>query len=303
MDLLVRSSVLAGSALLTALLAACPTAASTGPGGSGTAVDGGTNGPDHGTCAEPIPRVLTAQPGLQQGFVVDACGTPVDGVRVITRNAFANPTDAPLTTRPNNGFYSQAIPEASVWETWAEIDRDFDGDRYCITAFPETTDTFAARGGAVRNMIWRLDGERPGSTAGNRHYNGGRLIVDANRILGANIRGTTDSVLTFVFRPIGPLVDGTTPPDFARPIAFRDLGTYDGPPVNGVPLGKYELIVAIRFPNDPTNYQVYTRITTLAQPFAASVVAKFSDGGKGSGPISCLATPHLDLELALAPGT
>jgi hypothetical protein len=267
----------------------------------GTSVGGG-GGPVQGTCAQPIPRQLSVQPGIQQGFVVDACGNPLSSVQIVTRNAFASATDSPLTTNSSNGYYTQNIPPASVWETWAEINRDFDGDKYCNTVYPETPGSFGAKDGAVRNFVWRLDGERPDSAAGNRRYNGGGVIIDANRIVSAGVQGTQDSILTFIFRPVGPLVDGSTRQDFARQVPFKDIGNYNAPTINGFPLGKYELIVAITFPGDPANYQVYTRINTSGQPFTKSIVTKFSDIGKGSGDIACLSTPKLNLELSLTEG-
>lgn len=264
---------------------------------------GGTN-PSAATCtkANPIPKNLAVQPGVIRGYVVNACGKAVPGARLTIRNAFAGMTDAPLKATPNaDGLYSFTLPKtADVWQIWADQNITYDGDRYCLSYPPENGDPYNAKDGAVRNIVARLSGERPDSEAGFRRYYGGGLILFTERLFGADPRLTPDSVVTFTFQPLLPLVDGSQGQtlNLKARLSERD----SAPAFKSIPLGKYQISATIQFAGDPTPYRLYVRLENgRGGPYTDAVQAKFSDSGSGQGDIPCLMTPNLKLGLALQP--
>lgn len=249
------------------------------------------------TKSNPVPKTLATQPGVVRGYVVNSCGQPLTGTRVIVRNAFARSTDVPLrpTVKPD-GTYSQALP-GGVWQVWAELIRQYDGSEYCLWQYPDDQDPVSALDGGVRNVVWHLNGERPDSRPGLRSYYGGRVVFYWSDLFSTG--GTGDSVLTVQLQPTAPLVDGSRGQTITAQGTVSQLR--DAAALQNVPLGRYRLTMTVRQPGNPQTYRAFVRLNGQGGPHREFIEGTFSSSGRGSGDIGCGETGTLNVEVSLQP--
>jgi hypothetical protein len=284
---------------LLAGLSACP-----GEGSKQQPGPGPQPPPAKGTCDQPIPSQLTPEPQKVKGYLVNACGQPIPSAKVIVRNSFAGPSDSPLTVTPNSdGLYTQNLPSVGVFQAFGEVRTVYDGLDYCLWVKPfDGSTSFAAKDGGVQNFVWKISGESADSKPGDRRYAGGGIWLESTQI-DFNYNVSSDSILFLEFKPLMPLIDGSTGKDVMIQVPWnkRTL-TATTPELNGLPIGKYQIFAAIQFPNDAMLYKVYLRLDDgKGSPFTDSLTAKFG-GDRQGGPVNCGFSPTIQLGLSFTAG-
>lgn len=160
-----------------------------------------------------------ATPWIMTGVVRNAAGQPLEGVDVSARNTvYYNMNVVARTDR--QGRYRIALPrEVGTWAPYATIRRPWGDQVFQFTVYPGSAAPFAARDGAIRDFIWRIQGPHDGGVLGqkvNVYFGGGE--VDAS-----------SCVLTYT--PVGPLIDGSAGKAFQRGCeSLKD-----------VPVGRYRI--------------------------------------------------------------
>ncbi|MVN86463.1 carboxypeptidase regulatory-like domain-containing protein [Deinococcus sp. HMF7620] len=186
-------------------------------GGPGTA----TPGP-----AEPVPGPTQPAPQVQQPYVMsgvvrDAAGQPLAGVEVWADNTVYFDMNVVGTTDAG-GRYALDLPHnVGTWRAGAKISRPWNGQTFTFTVYPDDRSAFQATTGAVRDFVWRIQGEYDGGVLGhpvNVYFGGGELDWDS---------------LELIFTPQGPLIDDSTAALFNR--------TLWGGKVTDVPVDTYSV--------------------------------------------------------------
>jgi hypothetical protein len=165
----------------------------------------------------------TPQAGYLTGTVKDRTGKPLKGVRILVDHSiFFN---ANVSTQTDaEGKYKVKVPVGS-WYAFAINEVTYRGDRFSFYLHPENPAGFGGEGG-VRNFVWNLSGTMPQPLSGN--YGG---LVTLDNFPGVYIE---TSEIDFVFRPEGPLVDGTE----GQEIRCRAENGYS---IKDLPIGHYKL--------------------------------------------------------------
>lgn len=202
------------------------------------------------------------QKGIVSGQVLNANGKPLANVDIVVNNAqfynsnFLGKTDA-------NGRYSLPVTPGS-WYVRDTVDVHFDNKKYTLDLFPETTGAFAGTEGAVRNLRWKLSGEKP-KEFGMAGYYGGSLEV-----YGAIGDFFDTDHVEFTFEPVGPLIDGST----GKTLIVKT----NSENAQDIPLGKY--IITARYL--VTNQKMVLRQLNVNQSYQNRVTASFDPAYVGA---------------------
>lgn len=174
-----------------------------------------------------------AESFIVKGRVTDTQGNPMAGVEVYADNTFGYNANI-FGISDANGYYridvSGVVP--SSWRVGGYHNVTYHGVNYRFSLHPDDERPFVGVDGAIRNLEWRLTGERP---------EGG--------FYGALVRvyedyGSYDLELKHVeltFTPEGPLPDGSTPPSFTRT-------SENGMDFLDVPAGRYTITARYLLP-------------------------------------------------------
>ncbi|WP_158550068.1 carboxypeptidase-like regulatory domain-containing protein [Runella aurantiaca] len=195
------------------------------------------------------------QKGIVSGRVVDTSGKPLANADIVVNNAqFYN--NNILGKTDANGHYSLSV-NAGSWYVRGTVTVRFDNKTYVLDLFPETTGAFAGSEGAIRNLRWKLTGEKPKEFGMSGHYGGS---LDVYGAIGEFF--DTDNV-EFTFKPVGTLIDGSAGKTLT--VKTGDENAQD------IPLGKYT--VTARYL--PTNQSMLLRQRNASQSYKNSVTASF----------------------------
>lgn len=169
-----------------------------------------------------------AVPGTVTGKATTLSGYALQGVKVTVEHTVWAGTYVSATTN-QMGKYTINIPAqpAGDWTAKAMYSKTAYGWQYDFDLDGDTT-YFKRANGAVRNFVWKLSGQKPGTTS----YYGAHVDLYA---LGTNAQ--MDKI-KIVFTPIDSvLIDGSPAVSFVRQV--EDVaGTFM---VKDVPIGKYSI--------------------------------------------------------------
>ena len=216
-------------------------------------------------CTTPANDEIPADPGQAQkgtvsGRVLDTNGKPLPNADITVNNTqFYNNTILGKTDA--NGRYSLPLTPGS-WYVRGTITIRFDNKNYTLDLFPETAGAFAGTDGTVRNLRWKLTGEKPKEFGMSGYYGGSLEVYGA---IGDFFN--TDNVL-FTFEPVGPLIDGST----GKTLTYKSNEAKD------IPLGKYT--VTARYL--PTNQPMVLRQRNANQTYLKSITAGFDPAYAGA---------------------
>ncbi|WP_400190529.1 carboxypeptidase-like regulatory domain-containing protein [Hymenobacter sp. B81] len=172
------------------------------------------------------PKPSPAGPGYATGKVVDTQGRPLPGITVLLDNtAFFN-THLEGTTDAN-GMYRIRVTRGS-WRAIAEYNRPYNGRVYRFDLEPSSMAAFTEEDAVVRDFTWKITGPKsdpPGA------LHGGWVDVHPDLMSGIQDRENVD----FTFKPVGPLVDGSTGTVLTRRV---DLTTGT---IADLPIGRYRI--------------------------------------------------------------
>ena len=209
-----------------------------------------------------LPDNNSGQAFIASGIVKDTQGKPLSGVKVILDNTVYFNSGQTKTTGAD-GRYSFKLERGS-WRVYAKITRQYHGRSFKFDLHPDTYDSFAGQDGAVRNFVWKLQGEQPEPSVG--HYGGSVYIV---RDPDTSMYDTEN--IEFTFTPDGPIIDGSAgrtfkgqhnPPNHKYPNRFPD-----------VPIGRYK--VTGRYL--PTGQAVLIRLNKIGSQYAQSLTFDFEE--------------------------
>jgi len=216
-------------------------------------------------CTTPVNEEIDPgkpQKGIVSGRVLDTNGKPLANADIAVNNSqFYN--NNILGKTDANGRYNLPVPPGS-WYVRGTVTIRFDNKNYTLDLFPETTGTFAGTEGAVRNLRWKLSGEKP-KEFGMAGYYGGSLEV-----YGAIGDFFDTDHVEFTFEPAGPLIDGSTGKTLT--IKANTQSALD------IPLGKY--ILTARYLT--TNQKMVLRQRNANQSYQNSVTASFDPSYAGA---------------------
>lgn len=169
-----------------------------------------------------------ATPWVMQGVVRNAAGQPVAGVEVSAHSTVFYNMNV-LAKTDKQGRYRLELPhELGTWAPYATVERPWGEQVFKFTVYPNDDAPFAARDGAVRDFVWRVQGRRGNGVLGQKvNVYSGDARVD-------------DDTLEFTFTPLGPLIDGSVVAPFKR--------RAKGSAIEDVPVGRYR-VTASHAPN------------------------------------------------------
>ncbi len=211
-------------------------------------------------CTTPANEEIPTDPGKPQkgvvsGRVLDTNGKPLANADIIINNSqFYN--NNILGKTDANGRYSLSVTPGS-WYVRGTVNVRFDNKNYTLDLFPETTGAFAGIKGVVRNLRWKLSGEKP-KEFGMAGYYGGSLEVYG--AIGDFF--DTDNV-EFTFEPVGALIDGS----MGKTLIIK-TNTQNA---QDIPLGKYTITARYL----ATNQKMVLRQRNASQSYRNSVTASF----------------------------
>lgn len=174
---------------------------------------------------------LKVEKGYATGKVTDAKGNPLAGVKILLDNTVYYASYIHGSTQ-EDGTYKIKVQPGS-WQTFAYIEKMYNGQAYSMELFPDKTDVFAEEG-AVRNFTWKLEGRMPWEA---EDYYGCtvklRLHIDES---------AEDVELTFT--PDGTLIDGSV----GRPLTMRyeDNKWQHRHELWDIPLGRYTVTAILK---------------------------------------------------------
>lgn len=174
-----------------------------------------------------------AEKGYATGKVVDGTGTAIDGAKVVLDNTVFYASYIHGSTN-EEGIYKIAVQQGS-WQTFAYIDKIYNGQTYTMELFPDKIDSFTEEGG-VRNFIWKLEGRMPWEA---ESYCGG--TVELTQDFGF-YEDEKDIELTLT--PSGPLIDGTT----GRTLTLRygEEKWKHRSNLEDIPIGRYKVTAKLK---------------------------------------------------------
>lgn len=219
------------------------------------------------SCTTPVNDEIPAdsgkpQKGVVSGRVLDAGGKPLANADIVINNTqFYN--NNILGKTDANGRYSLPVTPGS-WYVRGTVDVRFDNKNYTLDLFPETTGAFAGTEGAIRDLRWKLSGEKP-KEFGMAGYYGGSLEV-----YGAIGDFFDTDPVEFTFVPVGPLIDGSTGKTLI--IKTTDESAQD------IPLGKYTITARYL----ATGQKMVLRLRNANQSYQNSVTASFDPAYAGA---------------------
>ncbi|WP_019012110.1 carboxypeptidase-like regulatory domain-containing protein [Deinococcus aquatilis] len=197
-----------------------------------------------GATSKPTPYVMT-------GVVKNAQGQPVPGVEVFADNTVYYDMNV-VTKTDARGRYRIELPhDVGTWRPGATLERDYHGERFRMTLYPNDKAAFQGSVGAVRDFIWKLSGP----------HEGGVLGEQMNVFHGDGI-AYGDLIVTLT--PEGPLIDGSQ----GKVLIIRPETSV----VKDVPLGRYRMTAKLK------GGQSVLVQAQGSEAWATSAVNTFKDG-------------------------
>ncbi|MBZ9749888.1 carboxypeptidase-like regulatory domain-containing protein [Deinococcus sp. HMF7604] len=166
-----------------------------------------------GAASRPVPYVMT-------GVVKTAGGQPVPGVEVYADNTVYYDMNVVAKTDAKGRYRIELPHNVGKWRPGATLERNYQGDRFRMTIYPNDRAAFQSTTGAVRDFVWKLNGP----------YEGGVLGEQVNVYHGDGI-AYGDLIVTLT--PEGPLIDGSQ----GKALVIRPTTSV----VKDVPLGRYRM--------------------------------------------------------------
>ncbi|BCW87905.1 hypothetical protein sos41_10370 [Alphaproteobacteria bacterium SO-S41] len=168
-----------------------------------------------------------AEKGFVFGKVTDKAGNPLGGVQMFIDGIGDN--NMQVTTKADGTYRARLA--FGAYRALATLEKEYDGQTFKIELKPDTTDSFDAEDGAVRNFIWELTGKKPSPGMGTY---GAYLYVNVST---DNMYVEDTENLTYTLTPVGPLIDGSTGQTIVR--QGGEAGTEAYGKILDIPTGRY----------------------------------------------------------------
>jgi hypothetical protein len=169
---------------------------------------------------------LVVEPYFVKGYIADAKGNPLDGIKVYAENQLSISSYLSTVT-DGTGFYSIELPPfATTWKVSACTQVNIDSRTYPIDLTPDNDIPFDTSKGAVRNLMFKQD-------------NATILVMfDFHSQVNAGLDLPIEN-LELTLTPIGPSqiggFEGEETTQFVRKTANGEIGLDD------ILIGKYQV--------------------------------------------------------------
>jgi len=174
-----------------------------------------------------------SQKGFATGKVVNSQGIAIAGAKILLDNTVGYAAYINGSTK-EDGTYKIEVQPGS-WRTSAYVEQTYNGEKYTMELFPDKTDSFTEQG-AVRNFIWKLEGELPWEWEATC---GGSVTLSTDY---GFYEDEEDIELTFT--PKGPLIDGSK----GRTLVLRygEEKWRNRAALEDIPIGRYTVRAALK---------------------------------------------------------
>ncbi|WP_460636401.1 carboxypeptidase-like regulatory domain-containing protein [Larkinella harenae] len=183
----------------------------------------GTTPPDSGTGTK-------GQSGYLTGHVTDPQGKPLPRATIFTENTVIKDRGAEISTGADGSYKIQLVKNLGQWLAKGYILKSYNDRIYKIQLDPENPDSFSEDEKPVRNFQWKLTGHIPDLSL-DLYYGG---LVELYR--DPNELDLDNEKIEFTFKPVGPLIDGST----GKTLTLQTKKRYDDF-IRDVPIGRYTI--------------------------------------------------------------
>lgn len=199
--------------------------------------------------------------GYVTGNVTDPQGKPLAQATIYTENTVVKDRGAEVKTSSGGSYQIQLIDKLGQWIARGFILKQYNGHVYKISLDPKNADSFTAEEQPVRDFQWKLTGHVPDLSL-DLYYGGTvELFRDPNTDLYDNEN------IEFTFKPVGPLIDGST----GQTLTLRAKKRYDNF-LKDLPIGRYEVSAVYK----PTNTKLKVSDVFGDGDYASSVTVDFT---------------------------
>ncbi|GAB3331114.1 hypothetical protein GCM10027299_36640 [Larkinella ripae] len=168
------------------------------------------------------------QSGYLTGHVIDPQGKPLPRATVYIDNTVIKGHGAEVNTGSDGNYKMQLVKDLGQWIARGFILKQYNDRVYKIQLEPENPDSFAENEKPVRNFQWRLTGHVPDLSL-DLYYGG---TAELHR--DPNAYELEINKIEFTFKPVGPLIDGST----GKTLKLQTRKTYDDF-IRDIPIGRY----------------------------------------------------------------
>ena len=165
--------------------------------------------------------------GFVSGKVTDKAGNPLGGVQMFIDGVGDNNV---FVTTKADGTYRARLA-FGAYRAFANIEKEYDGQIFKIELKPDTTDSFDAEDGGIRNFTWELTGKKPSPGMGTY---GAYVYVNVST---DNMYVEDTENLTYTLTPVGPFIDGSQGEPIVRQGGEPQTEAYGK--ILDIPTGRY----------------------------------------------------------------
>ena len=167
--------------------------------------------------------------GYLTGKVIDPQGKPLPRATIYTDNTVFKGRGSEVSSSADGSYQVQLVADLGQWVAKGFILKQYNDRVYKILLDPENPDSFTEEEKPVRNFQWKLTGHIPDLSL-DMYYGGTvEMFRDPNAI---ELRDNEN--IEFTFKPVGPLIDGST----GKTLTLRAKKRYDDF-IRDVPIGRY----------------------------------------------------------------
>jgi hypothetical protein len=188
------------------------------------------------------PTESNGKAGYLIGKVTDPLGKPLPRATVYTENTVFLGRGVEVTTSTDGSYKIQLVKDLGQWTVRGHILKQYNGRVYKIELDPDNTDSFTEDEKPVRNFQWKLTGHIPDLSL-DLYYGG---TAEMFRDLNANELWDNENI-EFTFKPVGPLIDGST----GKILKLKATRRYNDF-LKDIPMGRYEITAVYK----PTGEQL-----------------------------------------------
>ena len=215
-----------------------------------------------------------AEKGYATGKIVDADGAGIAGAKILLDNTMFYGSYIHGTSS-EGGTYKIAVQQGS-WQTFAYLEKTYNGQTYTIELFPDKTDSFTEDGG-VRNFVWKLEGRMP---------------WEAESYCGGHVELTPDfgfyedeQDIEITLTPSGPLIDGSKGRTLR--LSFGHVKWKHRSELQDIPLGRYTVTAKLTRSGTsvPLKIDDWHNRNGSETEFQLDFIPKSTNGGNNSASI------------------
>ncbi|GAB3997594.1 hypothetical protein GCM10028807_43020 [Spirosoma daeguense] len=207
-------------------------------------------------------NTLAGKAGYLVGTVTDPQGKPLSRATIYIDNTVVKGRGAEVNSSSNGTYQIQLVKDLGQWIAKGYMLKQYNDRVYKINLDPENPDSFAENEKPVRNFQWKLTGHIPDLSL-DLYYGGTVEMFRDPNVIDLN----DNENIEFTFKPVGPLIDGST----GKTLTLRSKKRYDSF-IRDVPIGRYQVSAVYK----PTGKALRVNNVFEDGEYAASVTVDFT---------------------------